>query len=329
MRLAVLGAGAWGTALAMHFAGRHQTCLWVRNPEQHAHMQRTRENQRYLPGFHLPDTLTLNDDLSACLSQADIILLATPSGALREMLLHLTQMPEQCPIIWACKGFEVGSMQLPHQVFASISPTQNNYGVISGPSFASEVAQGLPTALTLASHSTHVRALANELHHHHLRVYTSEDVTGVEIGGALKNVIAIAAGISDGLHLGHNARAALIARGLAEISRMGLALGGHAETFMGLAGMGDLILTATSDQSRNRQVGLRLAAGQTLEQILSELGHVAEGVHTAGEVSRLATDLQIDMPIAQAVQNIVSGNAQPAQAVEALLQREPRQEWHA
>ena len=328
MKLAILGAGAWGTALAIHFAGRHQTCLWVRNPDQLAAMRSHRINTRYLPEFTLPDNLALDNDLPACVTDADVILLATPTPALRETASKLAPLLNQQILLWACKGFESGSMRLPHRVIEEVLPGLTDYGVISGPSFASEVARGLPTALTLASHSGHVRRLAGELHHHHLRMYTSADVTGVETGGALKNVIAIAAGISDGLRLGHNARAALISRGLAEISRMGIALGGQPETFMGLTGMGDLILTATSDQSRNRQVGLRLAAGQPLSRILSELGHIAEGVNTAIEVSRLATGMQIDMPIVHAVHSIVSGQAEPAEAVEQLLNREPRQEWH-
>ena len=328
IKLVVVGAGAWGTALAIHFASRHQTALWVRNPEQLAHMREQRINSRYLPGFLLPDNLELTEDLQSAATAADVILLATPTPALRETLIRLASVLDQQTLLWACKGFESGSMQLPHRVIEENLPGFDDYGVISGPSFASEVARGLPTALTLASHSKRVRQLAGELHHHHLRMYTSQDVIGVETGGALKNVIAIAAGISDGLQLGHNARAALISRGLAEITRMGVALGGQPETFMGLTGMGDLILTATSDQSRNRQVGLRLAAGQPLNQILGELGHIAEGVNTAVEVSQLAKRLQIDMPIVDAVQSVVSGRAQPAQAVEQLLNREPGQEWH-
>lgn len=326
MRIAVLGAGAWGTALAVQFSHRHDVCLWARNVAQAEQMRQERENVRYLPGIVLPDTLRVEHDRNACFIGADVILIATPVAVLRDMLRVVAQSVPEIPVVWVCKGFEADSMLLPHQVAAEILHPSVARGVLSGPSFAAEVARGLPTALTLASAEEPLRRLAHDFHHHHLRVYTSTDVMGVEIGGAIKNVMAIAAGISDGLALGHNARAALIARGLAEISRLGHAMGGQTETFMGLTGMGDLILTATSDQSRNRQVGLRLARGEKLPDILRELGHVAEGVGTAREVARLALTWHVDMPIVQAVHRVLYHNVSPLLAVADLLNREPHAE---
>ncbi len=328
MKLCVAGAGAWGTALAIHFSTRHSVTLWTRDAAHAATMQVARSNLRYLPGHSFPPDLHISADLAGCVAAADLILVTVPSAAFRSLLNKIVPTIDGKPLLWACKGFEPGSTLLLHQVAAQILPDTVPRGVLSGPSFAAEVANGLPTALTLASRDAALRGLAPALHHQHLRVYTSDDVVGVEIGGALKNVIAIAAGISDGLHLGHNARAALISRGLAEISRLGTLLGGQAETFMGLTGMGDLILTATSDQSRNRQVGLRLAAGGTLDTILAELGHVAEGVHTAHEVVRLAEQMKVEMPIAQAVDRILHDRIPAREAVESLLNREPRPERH-
>ena len=328
LKIAVLGAGAWGTALAVQFSHRHTVCLWARDTVQVDKMRHEHENLRYLPGIVLPDILQIDHELDACLAGVDVILIATPVAALRDILTHVAQTTENVPVVWVCKGFEAGSMLLPHQVAASILNPAVPRGVLSGPSFAAEVARGLPTALTLASAEESMRHLAQNFHHHHLRVYTSTDVMGVEIGGAIKNVMAIAAGISDGLVLGHNARAALIARGLAEISRLGQAMGGQAETFMGLTGMGDLILTATGDQSRNRQVGLRLARGEKLPAILRELGHVAEGVGAAREVARLALTWQVDMPIVQAVHRILYHDVSPLLAVADLLNREPHAEVH-
>ncbi len=328
MRLCILGAGAWGSALAIHFSTYHDVMLWARDAAHVATMRSQRTNTRYLPGIAFPDALRLTEDLRACVDHADAVLVAVPSTGFRALLTQIAPWLGMTPLIWACKGFEPGSMLLPHQVAEQTLDLATPRGVLSGPSFASEVARGLPTALTLASDSAATRDLATQLHHQHLRVYTSDDVIGVEIGGALKNVMAIAAGISDGLALGHNARAALIARGLAEISRLGILLGGHPETFMGLTGMGDLILTATSDQSRNRQVGLRLATGASLTHILDELGHVAEGVHTAHEVARLARTLDVEMPIVTAVDQVLHERLPARKAVDALLNREPRAEWH-
>ena len=328
LKLGVLGAGAWGTALAIQFSGHHDVCLWSRDPAQIAQMRTSHVNARYLPDIELPGDLQLTADLDVAVNGADLILLAAPTGAFRQLLEAITEKIGDATVLWVCKGFESGSMRLPHQIAREVLREDVPCGVLSGPSFASEVARGLPTALTLASEHERALDMAGALHHQSLRVYTSSDCIGVEVGGALKNVMAIAAGISDGLGLGHNARAALISRGLAEMSRLGQALGGRAETFMGLTGMGDLILTATSDQSRNRQVGLRLARGEILDDILRDLGHVAEGVNSAREVVKLAAGLGVDMPIAQAVNQVLHQNLAPRAAVESLLSREPRAEQH-
>lgn len=326
MKLAILGAGAWGTALAVNFAQHHKVTLWARNPAQVATMQAELCNKRYLPDVTLPDKVQLSSDLADSIANADTIIVATPSNAFRSTLNKIADKVGTTPIIWVCKGFETGTMKLAHQIANETLSAITPRGVLSGPSFAKEVAAGLPTALTLASEQTAALDLASQLHNHHLRIYTSTDVIGVEVGGALKNVIAIAAGISDGLHFGYNARAALISRSLAEMTRLGHKLGGQSATFMGLTGMGDLILTATADLSRNRQVGLRLAAGMSLEAILRDLGHIAEGVTTAREVEQLAQKLGVDMPIVHAVCQILYQGVTPKTAVEALLNREPKAE---
>lgn len=326
MNIAILGAGAWGSALAVTLAARHNVTLWARDPRQIAAMRAERANTRYLPGFALPDALALSADLGACVRQADMLIVATPSGAFRRVLRAIVALGSHVPLIWVCKGFESGTMKLPHQVAAEELPAATPRGVLSGPSFAQEVAAGLPTALTLAASQIEALHTAAALHGGRLRVYTSADVIGVELGGALKNVIAIAAGISDGLHFGHNARAALITRSVAEITRLGLAMGGKMETFMGLTGMGDLILTCTGDLSRNRQTGLRLAGGESLEAILRDLGHIAEGVTTAREVGKLATTLGVDMPITHAVCRVLYEGVSPRAVVEELLSRDRKAE---
>ena len=326
MNIAVLGAGAWGTALGVHFAARHDVTLWTRSEAHAQAMAAARENARYLPGISLPAALRLTHRLDGAIQGADLLLVAVPSGALRSLLGQLAGLKMACPLIWVCKGFEEGSGKLPHEIAAEVLPNIPS-GVLSGPSFAIEVAKGLPSAMTLASHDALITGdIAHRLHGGTLRIYTSSDVVGIELGGAIKNVIAIAAGISDGLGFGHNARAALITRSLAEITRLGLALGGHMETFMGLSGMGDLILTCTGDLSRNRQVGLRLARGEKLPDIIRSLGHVAEGVTTAPEVLRLAERHGVDMPITRAVNRVLYENVSPRQAVEELLHRNQKAE---
>ncbi|MBA4142053.1 MAG: NAD(P)-dependent glycerol-3-phosphate dehydrogenase [Nitrosospira sp.] len=333
MRIAVLGAGAWGTGLAISLStnsnASHQVTLWTRDPNHLAELASQRVNRRYFPAFRLPDTLRLTSALGEAIEAAELALIVVPVSGLRETLRGIAACGKFVPVVWGCKGFEAGSARLPHQVaeeeYAGVAPC----GVLSGPSFAQEVARGLPTALTLASNDEEfARSVAAELHTTRLRVYSSKDITGVETGGAIKNVISIAAGISDGMEFGHNARAALITRGLAEITRLGLKLGGKLETFMGLTGVGDLILTCTGDLSRNRQVGLRLAAGDPLPGILHELGHTAEGVHTALEVLRLGQQFEVEMPITAAVSSILHDGVPARQAVEALLNREPKTETY-
>ena len=329
MKIAVLGAGAWGTALAISLAARHEVRLWTRNPAQLAEMSAVRSNRRYLPGFPFPDSLRLELKLEQALDLADLALAVVPTAGFRPVLRQMAELGANMPLVWACKGFEAETAKLPHQVAAEELGGKVQCGVLSGPSFAQEVAQGLPTALTLASRDEpFAQAMALELHNPRLRVYSSTDVIGVEVGAAVKNVMAIAAGISDGMGYGYNARAALITRGLAEITRLGTALGGKPETFMGLTGAGDLILTCTGDLSRNRMVGLKLAQGLGLETILRDLGHTAEGVHTAREVRRLADSMKVDMPITHAVCQVLFEGLPPGRAVEGLLNREPRAENH-
>ena len=283
-RVAVLGAGAWGTAIASVLAARLDVTLWARDAAQAAAMAHTRKNERYLRGFDIPAAVKVTADL-ADTAGAELVLAATPVAGLREVL----QKTKSQSLVWLCKGFEEGTGLLPHQVAEQTLGAGARFGALSGPSFAEEVARGLPCALTLASRdAAFARSAAAILHGGRMRVYYSADLVGVEVGGAVKNVMAIAAGISDGLGLGYNARAALITRGLAEIARLGAALGGSSETIFGLTGAGDLILTASGDLSRNRRVGLLLSQGLPLAKILSDLGHVAEGVHSAREVAKLA-----------------------------------------
>jgi glycerol-3-phosphate dehydrogenase (NAD(P)+) len=325
MKLSVLSAGAWGTALAIAFAARHQVTLWAREAEVASGMRDQRENTRFLPGHRLPDSMLIEADFATAVATAELLIVATPLAGLRSTLQQLAIIAPKTPLVWVCKGLEAGTAKLPHAIAAETLPAGARYGALSGPSFAEEVARGLPTAVTLAANDTDfARETALALHTPRLRIYANDDLPGVEVGGAVKNVLAIATGISDGLGLGLNARAALITRGLAEIARLGLALGGKRDTFMGLAGMGDLILTSTGDLSRNRRVGLALAAGKTLPQILEELGHVAEGVSTAREVAKLAAELGIEMPITQAVDAVLHHGVGAALAVEQLLSRDPK-----
>ena len=325
MKITVVGAGAWGTAIAVSLSDRHEVALWGHNPGQCRVIAATRRNQRYLPEIALPAQIAIESEFDVAVAAAELVLVATPSAALRDMLVRLA--PLGMPLLWLCKGFEPQSAMLPHQIAAEVLAPGRECGVLSGPSFALEVARGLPAALTLASAAAgFCEATARALNGPRLRVYFSTDIAGVEIGGAVKNVMAIATGIADGLRLGANARAALITRGLAEISRLGVRLGGRPETFTGLTGAGDLILTCTGDLSRNRQVGLALAQGKKLEDILRGLGHVAEGVHTASAVEARALELGVDMPITRAVCAVLFGRVSPRDAVEQLLARDPRGE---
>jgi glycerol-3-phosphate dehydrogenase (NAD(P)+) len=334
MKVAVLGAGAWGTALALAAAPRNDTLLWARDTAQAADMAHTRANARYLPGVPLPPALRVVDDFDAALVHArdGLLVLATPMSALRGMLQRL---PPQQAVLWLCKGLEAGSGLLAHEVAQACGHPGPN-GVLSGPSFALEVARGQPTALVVATDDEPLATqTVTALHGETLRVYRSDDLVGVEVGGAVKNVLAIAVGILDGmpqrpeawpLSPGLNARAALITRGLAEMSRLGVALGARPDTFMGLSGLGDLVLTATGDLSRNRRVGLQLAAGQPLAQILAELGHVAEGVLSAVQVLARSRSLGVEMPITEAVVGVLEGRLQPAEALARLMTRDARPE---
>ena len=326
MNLTILGGGAWGTALAINASARHATRLWVRDVEQAQRMRTQRRNERYLNDALLPDALTISTDFDSSVEHArgGLVIIATPMAGLSEMLKRL---PSDAPgILWLCKGFQEGTGWLGHEVARAVCPDAR-VGVLSGPSFAIEVAEGRPTALVAASSDA---ALCDEavaaLHSDSLRIYTSNDPVGVEVGGAVKNVLAIATGIADGMNLGLNARAALITRGLAEMTRLGLALGAQPETFMGLSGLGDLVLTATGALSRNRKVGLLLAEGTPLPQILRELGHVAEGVYSAAMVLRRAQSRNVEMPITEAVVAVLEGHVTPRQAVERLMGREARPE---
>lgn len=326
MRIAVLGAGAWGTAIAIAAAGRHDVWLLSRDAEQARTMRQRHENQRYLPGAPLPESVQIGSDLAQILAAShDLIAVATPTSGLRAALRALAQASVTAPVVWLCKGFERDTGFLAHQI-AEQELGAHPAGPLSGPSFALEVARGLPTALTVAGSSDLCKVVTVALHTGALRVYASDDPTGVEVGGAVKNVMAIATGIADALQLGDNARAALITRGLAEITRLGLALGARAETFMGLTGVGDLILTCTGRLSRNRQVGLMLGEGAPLAQALARVGHVAEGVWSAPEVMRRADAAGVEMPITRAVCAVLDERLTPRAALENLLAREPKRE---
>jgi glycerol-3-phosphate dehydrogenase (NAD(P)+) len=323
LNIAILGAGAWGTALSVSLSQKHAVTLWSRDAAQAKSLSELRRNSRYLSEVPLPPSVAVTDDLLNALKRTDLVLIATPVGALREVLSRLPES-RALPVIWACKGFEHGSARMPHEVVAEVLRGRSACGALSGPSFAQEVARGLPTALTLASFDpSFARDTAKVLHQPALRVYYSDDLIGAEVGGAVKNVMAIATGICDGMGLGLNARAALITRGLAEIVRLGIALGARSETLMGLTGAGDLILTCTGELSRNRRVGLELAKGRTLEQVLAQLGHVAEGVESAREVARIAAERNIDMPITASVCAVLFGGVTPDKAVQQLLSRDP------
>jgi glycerol-3-phosphate dehydrogenase (NAD(P)+) len=345
MNIIILGAGAWGTALAIsaanNAAARHHVTLWARDTAKAAALQSQRINAKYLPQVAFPESLQIaSGDFSSLVKTADLVIIATPMSGLRGMLAQLADVT--CPVAWLCKGFEAAENNkidgkvglLGHEIYAQIAAnqpktTQNTLktGILSGPSFALEVAKGQPTALVAASEHASVRdALTQAFHSPTLRVYGSSDLAGVEVGGSVKNVLAIATGLCDGLQLGLNARAALITRGLAEMTRLGLALGADIETFMGLSGLGDLVLTATGDLSRNRKVGLLLAQGKTLSEAVASLGHVAEGVYCARTVSQRALSLGVDMPITQCVVKVLDDTLSAKQAVGLLMGRDATEE---
>ncbi|MDY0743220.1 NAD(P)H-dependent glycerol-3-phosphate dehydrogenase [Paucibacter sp. R3-3] len=328
MKISILGAGAWGTALAVQAAARHEVVLWARDAAAVQEMAATRRNARYLPDAALPPNLAVSADLDATIAHGreGLIVVATPMAALRTTLARL---PDGASVLWLCKGFEAGTGLLGHEIAREVQP-RLRAGILSGPSFAQEVAAGQPTALVAASEDEALtQAAVAAFHSERLRVYTSLDPIGVEVGGAVKNVMAIAVGASDGLRAGLNARAALITRGLAEMLRLGLSLGARTETFMGLSGMGDLVLTATGDLSRNRRVGLLLAEGKPLPQILAELGHVAEGVYSAPTVLARARARGVEMPITEAVVAVLDGRLSAANAVDLLMGREAKAESQA
>ena len=329
MKLAVLGAGAWGTALAITFAQKHDVTLWSRDTSHIVEVTGARSNVRYLPGVVLPLSIRVETDLAATLAHADLALIATSTAGLAATTALIHEIRPDLPIIWVCKGFDKITGKLPHETVGQLMDTKPgiHYGALSGPSFALEVAKGLPCALTLAANDfTFAKDMTAQLNGPALRIYSSDDLLGVELGGALKNVMAIAAGISDGMQLGLNARAALITRGLAEMVRLGIAMGGKPETFMGLAGLGDLVLTATGDLSRNRTVGVQLAQGKSLDAILAALGHVAEGVNSAHTAQALARRYAVDMPITEAVNAVLFAQADPRATLKRLLSRDTKAE---
>lgn len=327
--VAVLGAGSWGTALAIHLARAGlQIKLWGNEPDHMERLQQQRRNQQFLPDVEFPETLEVHKDLAEALKSAGWILLAIPSYAFRSFLSSASGLIDaDIPVVWASKGLEEGTGKLLHQVVNEELPQCSRIAVISGPTFASEVAKNMPTAITIASESD---SLANEisdyLHHGNFRAYTCNDVVGVEVGGALKNVLAIASGIADGLGFGANARAALVTRGLAELMRLGTAMGADRETFMGLAGMGDLVLTCTDNQSRNRRMGLKLAKGLSKEAIREEIGQEIEGVRTAREAMRLSENYNVELPIIEQVYKVLYEGLSPQEAVKQLLERKSTSE---
>lgn len=330
MKIAVLGAGAFGTAMAIAASDRHDVTLWLRDAQQAAALSQSRLNDRYLPGHALPGQVRVScAALGPWLSAQDLVVVATPMAALRGVLHTMQSWCAERPVAWLCKGFEHSTQQagcLAHEVQAQVAPRLRG-GALSGPSFAQEVAARQPTALVAASvHTVCQEALVQAFHGPALRLYVNDDIVGVEVGGAVKNVLAIAAGLCDGLQLGLNARAALITRGLAEITRLGMALGARPDTCMGLSGLGDVVLTTTGDLSRNRRVGMALASGMTLEQAVASLGHVAEGVYSARTAVRRAQALGVEMPIAEAVVALLEGQTTPEQAVATLMGRGLRQE---
>ena len=325
MKIAILGAGAWGSALSISLSGQHSVALWGRDATSMETLARDRVNERYLPGAAIPAAVNIVAELERAIDDAELILIATSTGGLTDVVRAVAHT--NLPILWACKGFDKITGKLPHETIAAILPARARYGALSGPSFAMEVANGLPCALTLAANDfAFAQKTAAALNGPALRIYSSDDLVGVELGGALKNVMAIAAGIGDGMQLGLNARAALITRGLAEIVRLGVAMGGKAETFMGLTGLGDLVLTATGDLSRNRNVGIGLAQGKALAQILQELGHVAEGVNSAATALRRARECKVEMPITEAVNAVLFDGAEPRATLKKILAREARAE---
>lgn len=328
--LAVLGAGSWGTALAIQFArAGHPTRLWGRDPAQQSAMAEARCNQRYLPEAPFPENLSVVRDLEEGLEGVSEILIAVPSHALRELLEEIAPLlGDDTRLAWATKGFELETGLLPHQVARQVLGDSRSFAVLSGPTFAREVGAGLPTAMTIASPDEgFANALARSLSASNFRAYTSTDIVGVEVGGATKNVLAVGAGLADGLGFGANTRVALITRGLVEMTRLGVALGAKRETFMGLAGLGDLVLTCTDDQSRNRRFGLLLASGKSAEEALKEIGQVVEGYLAARAVHRVAAREKVDMPICEGIYKLLYEGVPAREVVKALMTRPIKAEF--
>lgn len=328
-RVAVLGAGSWGTALAIHLARKgHQVGLWGRDAEAMASMNATRRNRRYLPAAPFPASLEATSDLSGLLARSGRVLLVVPSGAFGEILRLIAPHLGSAGLVWATKGMDLATGRWLHELADEVLGPDVPWAVASGPSFAAELARGLPTALTLASRDPQFALDVRDwIGGGTLRVYNSDDVVGVQVGGAFKNVLAIAAGVSDGLGFGANARAALITRGLAEMMRLGCAAGARQETLMGLSGLGDLVLTCTDDQSRNRRLGLALGRGQDLDRAMQDIGQAIEGVHTAKVALARAAALGVEMPICTEVHRVLFDGVSPSQAVRQLLGREPKPEF--
>jgi len=328
--IAVLGAGSWGTALALQLdRSGSRSILWDRDTENLEKIRSTRLNERYLPGIDIPESIVIENDILEAVKAASHILVVTPSHAFATVMKTIREvLADGQGVAWACKGFEPGSGRLLHQVAKELLPQSTPLAIVTGPSFAKEVAMNLPTAVTVAGpDSDFTKIMAAALHGGRFRAYTSEDMIGAELGGAVKNVMAVATGICDGMQLGDNARAALITRGLAEMMRLGAALNAKPETLMGLAGAGDLILTCTGDLSRNRRLGLKLGQGKTLEQALKEIGQVVEGVNSAAEVQRLAIEHKVNMPISEQVNGIIHRGWEPAEGVARLMAREQKAEY--
>jgi glycerol-3-phosphate dehydrogenase (NAD(P)+) len=323
--IVVLGAGSWGTALAIQFArGGGPTVLWGRAEDEPEKLARERENVRYLPGAKFPPSLRIEPDLRKALGQGDDVVLVVPSSVLRAVLGQVRPvLSPKARVAWASKGFELDTGKLPHQVAREVLGPDVPIAVLSGPTFAREVGMGLPTAIAVAStDEDFARSLAERISSGGFRAYTQSDIVGVEIGGAVKNVLAIATGCSDGLGYGSNTRVFLITRGLAELMRLGVALGARRETLMGLAGLGDLVLTCTDDQSRNRRFGRALAAGKPVDEAIAEIGQVVEGYHAAKAVHRVAVAHGVDMPICQHVYEVLHEKVPLKDVVKTMLQRE-------
>lgn len=330
LKIAVLGAGSWGTALAAQMARNgHAVTLWGRDPRQIAELRESRINQRYLPGIELPEALQYSERLDECVERAGLVLVVVPSHAFPETLAAIAPISAHLQgVAWATKGFELGSGRFLHEVAASVLPEQMPLAVVTGPSFAKEVAQGLPTAVTVHSDDAgFARVTAEALHGASFRAYTGSDMLGAELGGAMKNVLAVATGIADGMQLGLNARAGLITRGLNEMLRLNAALGGRTETLMGLAGLGDLVLTCTGDLSRNRRLGLALGRGENQDAAVQAIGQAVESIQTVDEVMRLAERVQMELPISALVQRVLHREITPHEGLRLLLSREQKPEY--